>query len=116
MKLIVRSSIKRLVAVGEECQKDGNKKRELLWCTDSHAMTVGDLLNLKKILAKREYNTCSSAVRRSVKSLLEIGKACKRCGWKRKESCFSLGFIIGRREKDVNCCVTVGDLLNLQYL
>ena len=110
MKTCVRDSLKRLIAVGEECRKDGDKKRELLWCTESDAMTVGDLLNLKRVAEP------TPAVKRSIHSLLEIGKACKRCGWKRKESCFSLGFVVGHREKDTACCVTIGDLLNLRYL
>ena len=110
MKPFVRNSLKRLVAVGEECLKDGKRLDEVLWCTDTDAITVRGLLNLKRVAKP------TPAVKRSIFCLVEIGKACKRCGWKRSEACFSLGFVIGRREKDVNCCITIGDLLNLRYL
>jgi hypothetical protein len=110
MKAFLRKSIERLVAVGEECRRDDKKLGEVLWCTDSDAITVRGLLSLKRIPPD---GRLTPTVRRSVQSLVEIGKACKRCGWKRGEACFGIGTW---RKDNLVFSITIGDLLNLRHL
>ena len=49
----IDKNLENLIEVGEDCKRCGWKKTNVLWCSETHEITVGALLSLKKYRERR---------------------------------------------------------------
>jgi hypothetical protein len=61
-----------LIGLGKDCKRGGWKRNQILWCSESHKITVGALLDLQQILKLFEWRPIETVPKDSREVLLKV--------------------------------------------